>query len=159
MLAQRQRLFKNEPINLNDFQIILRYTDTEHNFEDGEFPSTKTKTYNGFGPHSCPNFTSFLSFAAESPRWQSIDKTCRMCWPSCLSMTWSSALLMWRRQNRCCEIHASVINVIKHTSTYGFLLAGLFEANNAGGNTLPSREGSHIPMEKETHLPDYTPVN
>lgn len=46
------------------------------------------------------------------------QKTCRMCWPFYLSMTWSSALPMWRRQKRCnCEIHASVINVIKQEST------------------------------------------
>ena len=84
--------------------------------------NTLQKRLNGFGPRSCPNFTP----PAEShrpfltPRELAIhrQKTCRMCWPSYRSMTWSSALLMWRRQKRCnCEIHASVINVIKHTST------------------------------------------
>ena len=83
---------------------------------------TLQKRLNGFGPRSCPNFTP----PAEShrpfltPRELAIhrQKTCRMCWPSYRSMTWSSALPMWRRQKRCnCEIHASVINVIKHTST------------------------------------------
>lgn len=110
---------------MHDFQIKLRYTHTTENFDDGDFEFTKkTPCKKGevdLGPihvrilrlrqnHSAHSWHRELAIHRQ--------KTCRMCWPSYRSITWSSALLMSRRQKGCnCEIHALVINVIKQEST------------------------------------------